>query len=42
MIQHAYGLPAVFGTIAALLVIAASGLNLIGPESRRRSLDAMA
>lgn len=42
VIQHTFGLPAVFGSIALLLVIAASGLNLIGPESRRRSLDEMA
>jgi putative MFS transporter len=42
MIQNAYGLPAVFGCIAVLLLIAAGGLNLIGPESRRRSLEEVA
>jgi len=40
-IQNAYGLQVVFGCIAAFLVIAAGGLNLIGPESRRRSLEEM-
>jgi putative MFS transporter len=42
MIQHTYGLAAVFGCIAALMVIAASGLHLIGPETRRRSLEDIA
>jgi putative MFS transporter len=42
MIQHTYGLPVVFGTIAALMAIAASGLHLIGPETRRRSLESIA
>jgi len=42
MIQHTYGLPVVFGTIAALMAIAASGLHLIGPETRRRSLAEIA
>jgi putative MFS transporter len=41
MIQVAFGLPVVFLCIAALLVIAASALNFMGPETRRRSLDAM-
>jgi putative MFS transporter len=42
MIQHTYGLASVFGCIAALMVIAASGLHLIGPETRRRSLESIA
>ncbi|WP_347557387.1 MFS transporter [Robbsia sp. KACC 23696] len=42
MIQHAYGLTAVFACIAGLMAIAACGLPLIGPETRRRSLDDIA
>jgi putative MFS transporter len=42
MIQHTYGLGAVFGCIAMLMVIAACGLHLIGPETRRRSLAEIA
>ena len=42
MIQHTYGLASVFGCIAALMVIAASGLHLIGPETSRRSLEDIA
>jgi putative MFS transporter len=42
MIQHTWGLAAVFGCIAGLMAIAAAGLNLIGPETRRRSLEEIA
>lgn len=42
LIQHSFGLGAVFGCIAGLMVIAASGLHLIGPETRRRSLAEIA
>jgi len=42
LIQHGFGLGAVFGCIAGLMVIAASGLHLIGPETRQRSLAEIA
>jgi putative MFS transporter len=42
LIQNNFGLPVVFDCIAALLVMAAAGLHLIGPESRRRALDEIA
>lgn len=41
-IQVQFGLTAVFATIASLLCIAALSVNLIGPETRKRSLEDVA
>jgi putative MFS transporter len=41
-IQSSFGLPAVFITIALMLCLAALSMNLIGPETRRRSLEEVA
>jgi len=41
-IQTSYGIGAVFGSIAAVLVIAAATVTLLGPESRGVALDVLA
>jgi MFS transporter, putative metabolite:H+ symporter len=41
-IQNTYGLPAVFGTLAVLLAIAAVTVNFIGPETKQRALEEIA
>jgi putative MFS transporter len=41
-IQGGYGIGAVFATVALLLVIAATTVNLIGPETRGVALDEIA
>jgi putative MFS transporter len=41
-IQTGYGIGAVFASVAAVLVIAAGSVNLIGPEARGVSLDVLA
>jgi putative MFS transporter len=41
-IQTGYGIGAVFASVAAVLVIAAGAVNLIGPEARGMSLDVLA
>ena len=42
LIQNNYGLTAVFGCLATLLLIAAATVNLIGPESKGKGLDEVA
>jgi MFS transporter, putative metabolite:H+ symporter len=41
-IQTGFGLPTVFGCLAALLFIAAVAVTQLGPEARQRSLDEIA
>ena len=41
-IQMGWGLNAVFGCIAALLLIAAISVNLMGPEAKQKGLDEVA
>ena len=41
-IQTGYGVPAVFGTIAVVLLIAAYTVTLLGPEARQKGLDEVA
>lgn len=41
-IQNSFGFTAVFVTLAGLLLIAAVGTNLIGPETRQRALEDIA
>ena len=42
LIQHGWGETAVFVSLAAVLVIAAYSVTLMGPEARQRSLDEIA
>jgi len=42
MVQTGFGIPAVFGCVAAALLIAATTVNLIGPETRGMALDEIA
>ena len=41
-IQAGWGLNAVFGAIAALLLVAAISVNLMGPEAKQKGLDEVA
>ena len=41
-IQHSYGIEVVFGCVAAVLLIAAFTVKLLGPEARGVSLDVLA
>ncbi|MBW4090653.1 MAG: MFS transporter [Proteobacteria bacterium] len=41
-IENGYGVAAVFGSVAVLLVIAAGSVTLMGPEARGLSLDVIA
>ncbi len=41
-IQNGFGLTAVFMSIAAVLIIAAASVTMLGPESRQKSLDEIA
>jgi MFS transporter, putative metabolite:H+ symporter len=41
-LQKGYGLNAVFGSIAALLIIAAFCVTLLGPEAKQKGLDEIA
>ncbi len=41
-VKNGWGLTTVFGSLAAVLIVAAVSVNFLGPEARQRSLDEIA